>query len=228
MRYAWVTLFLLCMMSGDPAAAAGPATAGESLRPGTFLISTPHLRDPNFYQTVVLLVTYGKAGASGVIVNRPTDVPLAQALPHVEGIEKMSRPIYFGGPVNANQMLVLLRSDSPPPGAQKVLDNIYATGSLKILTETLQDRNPDKKVRVYAGYSGWAPRQLEAEIARGDWVTRDADPEAVFSEDPSKIWPAFFGNQDQIQIRFPKQGSVPNRGLIGSGWVTAMLPDRQK
>lgn len=208
MRCFSVTLFtLLCVISGAPTDAADPERVGEPLRQGAFLFSSPRLRDPNFLHTVVLLVTYGKEGASGLIINRPTDVPLDQALPDIKGIKKFLKPVYFGGPVSTNLMLALLRSDASLPGAQQVLDDVYVTANRKILMDVIRNQNPDKTIRIYAGYSGWAPGQLDREFARGDWISMDADPESVFSDDPSKIWPTFFENREKIQIRFSERGS---------------------
>lgn len=209
MRCFSVTLFtLLCVISGAPADAADPErVGGEPLRQGAFLFSSPRLRDPNFLHTVVLLLTYGKEGASGLIINRPTDVPLEKVLPDLDGIEKVSKPVYFGGPVSTNLMLTLLRSDASLPGARKVLDDVYVTASRKILMEALRNQNPDKQIRIYAGYSGWAPGQLDREFERGDWISMAADPESVFSEDPSKLWSTFFEDQGKIQIRFQEPES---------------------
>lgn len=209
MRYVTVTLFtLLCVTSAAPVDAVDPERVGGGpLRQGAFLVSSPHLRDPNFLQTVVLLVTYGTEGASGLIINRPSEIPLPKALPDIEGIEKLSQPVYFGGPVNLNLMLALLRADASLPGAQNVLADIYFTTNRKTLTDALRNRNPGKTIRVYAGYSGWGPGQLDHEFARGDWIVMDADPDSVFSEDPSKLWSSFFENREKIQIRFPKPAS---------------------
>jgi putative transcriptional regulator len=204
MRYILIALFtLLRVMSGDPARAAGPGPVGEPLRQGGFLISSPGLIDPNFLHTVVLLVSYGSEGAVGLIINRPSDVPAEKALPDVDGIKKFSKPVYFGGPVGMDLLRVLLRSDAPLAGTQRVLDDIYATGSRTILTDALRAPDPGRKVRIYSGYAGWTPGQLDREFARGDWISMDADPEAVFSEDPSNLWSTFFENRGKIQIGFP-------------------------
>jgi len=219
-------LILIGIVPGVPADASDPVPTGEPLRPGIFLFSSPRLQDPNFLHTVILLISYGKEGASGLIINRPTEIPLVQAIPDLEGTEKFSKPIYFGGPVSTNLMMVLLRSDSSPEGARKVLGNIYFTASRKILTDALGNPDPDKKVRVYAGYSGWAPMQLDAEFVRGDWVIMDADPGAVFSEDPSKIWPAFFEHEGKIQIRFPEP--IPDGGAVGAAWIPTGFPYGRK
>jgi len=219
-------LMLAGIVPAIAADASGPDRTGEPLRAGIFLLSAPRLHDPNFFHTVVLLVTYGKEGASGLIINRPTEVPLVKALPDLEGTEKLSKPIYFGGPVSTNLMLVLFRSNSSLEGARNVLGDIYFTASRKILTDALGNPDPDKKVRVYAGYSGWAPMQLDAEFVRGDWVIMDPDPGAVFAEDPSKLWSAFFESRGKIQIRFP--GPVPGGGEIGPTWVPTVFREGQK
>jgi len=224
MRSIWTVLFAVSLLSADAALAGGPHRTGDPLSAGSFLLASPHLRDPNFSQTVVLLLTYGKEGASGLIVNRPTEIPLNRALPHVDGVDKLSRPLYFGGPVGTDRMIALLRSDTPLPEAKNVLERIYFTASMKNLTDALQGANPDQTVRVYAGYSGWAPMQLDREFARGDWVTMEADPDAVFSEDPSSIWSAFFESRDKIEIRLPETAPRFQPPRFGPGPVAVLLP----
>ncbi|MBI3609546.1 MAG: YqgE/AlgH family protein [Nitrospirae bacterium] len=202
MRLA-ICLTVLCLAVGGPAAASDLSRPTESLKPGTFLFSAPQLRDPHFFHTVVLLVTYGAEGASGLVINRPTDISPGRAFPDLKGIEKLLKPVYFGGPVNQSLILALLRTESLPDGAQKVVDHIYVTASRKALADALQNRDPDKKVRVFFGYAGWGPGQLDREYGNGDWVVRDADPEAVFSEDPSTVWDVIMERREKIQIRTP-------------------------
>lgn len=180
------------------------------LKPGIFLFAGPDLRDPNFFQTVVLLIHYEKAGAMGVIINKPTEIPLEEVLPDVEGIQKQSLPIYLGGPVSKDHMLALLRSDKPPQGSIKVFKDVYYTGSKDVLIEMLQKQSSNKNVRVYAGFAGWAPGQLEYEVSRGDWVISYADADMIFSEDPSMVWPEIFKIQEQIEIRNPQNNRTPN------------------
>src|SRR3990172_7456991 len=95
------------------------------LRPGVFLVATPALEDSNFIHTVILLVSYGKDGTVGLVINRPSGISLQRVLPDLKGIEKRSLPLYLGGPVSRNSLYVLFTSDHPPPGAQKVFDRIY-------------------------------------------------------------------------------------------------------
>ncbi len=172
-----------------------------SLKQGVLLFAIPELRDPNFFQTVVLLIDYEKEGAMGVIINKPTEVSLDEVLPDVEEIQGQSLPVFFGGPVDQNHMIVLLRTDNPPKKTLKVFKDVYFTGSKDVLVERLKKHDSHDKVRVYAGYAGWTAGQLEHEVSRGDWVISNADADMVFSEDPSTIWPQIFKIQEEIEIR---------------------------
>jgi putative transcriptional regulator len=183
------------------------------LRQGVFLFAVPELRDPNFHQTVVLLINYEPGGAMGVIINKPTEIPLDEALPDIQGTEGHPLSLYFGGPVTPNRMLVLLRSDKPVRGALKVFKDVYYTGSKYLLEETLKEQDSHRKLRVYAGYAGWAPGQLDNEVNRGDWVISPADPDMIFSNDPDKIWPEIHKIQEQIEIHNPSRTrkKIPER-----------------
>jgi putative transcriptional regulator len=202
---AWYGLaaFLIgvCALAALPASAIDENRFVTQLKAGVFLFAVPELRDPNFLHTVVLLVKYEKQGATGLIINRPMEIPLDEVLKDIEGIEGVTLPLYFGGPVSRERMLVLLRSPKPPQGAEKVFEDVYFTLSRDALIETLKSQNPDKVLRVYAGYAGWGAGQLDHEIRRGDWVVAKADPEKVFTEDPTEIWPEIFKIRQQIEVR---------------------------
>jgi len=106
-------------------------------------------------------------------------------------------------------MIVLLRTNKPPKKTLKVFKDVYFTGSKDVLVETLKKHDSHEKVRVYAGYAGWAAGQLEHEVSRGDWVISNADPDIIFVEDPSKIWPQIFNLQEEIEIRNPSSHEPP-------------------
>lgn len=156
-----------------------------ALSAGRFLVAGQHLRDPNFAQTVVLLLDYGERGARGVIINRRTDVKLATVFPRITGLRQRPDTVYLGGPVGRNQLLVLLRSDKPRAAAEHVVDDVYVSTNRRVLVDAL---NRAAAVHVYAGYAGWAPGQLDREVARGDWHVLPADVERVFSEAPGAVW----------------------------------------
>lgn len=178
------------------------------LKQGVFLLAVPELRDPNFSRTVILLTHYDKESAMGVIINRPTDVPLKKALPDVEGMEGVSLSVFFGGPVSRNLLLAIFRPNDPPQGAQKVFDGIYYTGNKNTLLDAIRNLKADKKVRVYAGYAGWGPGQLDREVMRGDWIVMSPDAEMVFSENPSDVWDEMSKSREQIEVRVD-----PGKGL---------------
>ena len=170
------------------------------LKQGVFLVATPHLTDPNFLHTVVLIVSYGKEGALGLIINRPAYIRLRQLLPDIEGIEKITTPLYIGGPVGRDNINILFTSDKPLDGAQIVFGNLYVTGRKDVIIPVLQNHEPDSKVRAYAGFAGWAPGQLEHEISRGSWITIEADLKTIFTDDPFRIWPSIFTIPEEIMI----------------------------
>lgn len=173
-------LVLLCL-----SIAMAQTAPQAALSAGRLLIAGEHLRDPNFAQTVVLLLNYGDRGARGVIVNRRSDVKLATVFPRISGLHQRPDTAYLGGPVARNQLLVLLRSDGPRPGAEHVVDGVHVSTSRQVLVEAL---NRAAAVRVYAGYAGWAPGQLDREVARGDWHVLPADADTVFSDTPGEVW----------------------------------------
>jgi putative transcriptional regulator len=133
----------------------------------------------------VLLVDYDENGALGVVLNRPSDVPLIAALPEVEELRKRKDLVFLGGPVARDRMVLLLRAAAAPPQSIKVFDQVYATGSLSALRSSIGHNEP---VRAYAGYAGWGPGQLDAEVARGDWLIGPADSKAIFDDPPTAMW----------------------------------------
>jgi putative transcriptional regulator len=159
------------------------------LAKGKFLVASRRLQDPNFKETVVLLVDYGLEGAMGVVINRPSTVRLSAVFPDIEELKARKDTIYVGGPVAVNQMLMLIRSASVPEESQEITREVYISSSWKVLERLMKSASKDEKFRLFAGYAGWAPNQLDLERSRGDWYILKADPEAVFTQNPSELWP---------------------------------------
>ncbi|HZR47277.1 MAG TPA: YqgE/AlgH family protein [Candidatus Manganitrophaceae bacterium] len=156
----------------------------QEIARGKLLIAMPMLNDPNFRQTVVLLCEYGSEGALGVVVNRPTEVPVSTLIddfPNLAGTER----VYAGGPVAKNGMLILCRGASEE---SPVVDGVFVAKDLESL-KTPGALGPDGEVRCYLGYAGWSPGQLEAEIESGAWQTLPADSTLIFDADPAALWP---------------------------------------
>ncbi len=156
---------------------------------GRFLIASRQLLDPQFAETVVLLIEYNQHGAMGVIINRPSELKLSAVLPEIEVLRQRPDTIYLGGPVAKNQLLLIIRTSSPPEGSRLVFKDIHLSSSQAVIQRMIKNPEGEERFRVYAGYAGWAPGQLDNEIATGGWHVLRADAETVFDKSASEIWP---------------------------------------
>jgi len=161
---------------------------------GSLLVALPALVDPNFAQSVVLLLDHDEDGTLGVILNRPTDVLAADVLPSVALLNGSVAPVFAGGPVapqNAIAVGALQVQEPDPLWFRRVFGDI---GLVDV--EALEDGSADVgEVRVYAGYAGWSPGQLEAELAEGAWYVLPLLRSDVFSAEPLDLWRAVFRRQ---------------------------------
>jgi putative transcriptional regulator len=200
-------------LTSNPSIPASPllVQSREDPAKGMFLIADQKLQDPNFSQTVVLLLDYGDHGAMGLVVNRPTDVALFRVFPDMEGLRGRAETLFFGGPVDLDKVFILIRSDSQPSSDIPVIKNLYLSGNTDALEQIFNDTQ--REARVYAGYAGWAPQQLDAEIARGDWTVVPADAQTVFDAVPAEIWQKLM-NRGKIRSVEVQPRSWSNRHLI--------------
>jgi len=192
-RYCRTALLALLVLAAG-AHAQSPPTA-------VFLVARPGMPDPNFRESVVLVVQSERAEATGVIINRPTNRSLAELLPS-ERFEAFTDPIFFGGPVAQQGLFALFQSARYSGSAVPMLPGIY----FAVLPDSVDAlvSKPPEKIRFFSGYSGWAPGQLQAEIDRGDWLIVDADAKTVFQRDTSRLW------QDMVQrARAVRAGAAP-------------------
>lgn len=155
---------------------------------GVFLVAKPGLQDRNFSETVILVTQTADSSTVGVILNRPTNLNLRQFLPESAALENYREPVFFGGPVMRQALVALFHAEEPPAApAFHVLKNLYLTMHPDNILPLLADRS--QQYRLYAGFSSWAPRQLESEFARDGWYLLPADPQAVFRGDSQDLWP---------------------------------------
>ena len=166
-----------------------PAAAAESMANGIFLVARRDMRDPNFKEAVVLVTQPQRGGPFGVIINRPLDYQLSEVFPEQEALKNRKDVLYFGGPVAREGLVFLVRVPKPPPRAVPVLQDVYFTSDPDWIEGLLKRPDPTRGLRVYAGYSGWGPGQLQNEISRGDWHVLPADAETIFEKNFSRIWP---------------------------------------
>src|SRR5712691_12770789 len=150
-----------------------------------FLVARPGMPDPNFRESVVLVTQDERGQATGVIINRPTDRSLAEMLPS-ERFKSFTEPIFFGGPVAPQGLFAVFQADRFSGAAVTMLPGLYLAVAPDSIDALLN--KPPPKIRFFAGYSGWAPGQLRGELDRGDWLVVDADADAVFLKDTSRLW----------------------------------------
>ena len=179
-RWAGVLLLLTLVLS--------PALRSQGLAAGRILIATREVADPSFAQTVVLLTRYGRNGAMGLILNRPSDIPLSVALEGIEQTKGRSDPIYIGGPVGRSGALALLRARAAPPGAARVLDGLFLISDREGLAEALKTKATPGSLRVYLGYAGWGAGRLEAEVTGRMWHVITGTAGMVFDPYPGSLW----------------------------------------
>jgi putative transcriptional regulator len=150
----------------------------------------PQLKDPNFEQTVVLLCEHSEDGALGVVVNRPTPFLLGQIYEgqDVEGTGSADQPILYGGPVQPEMGFVLYEGRAYE-GSTTVVGGLQLSTSMDVLRDIAAEKGPERFLFAL-GYAGWAPDQLEEEIARNDWLVVPADPELLFRVSPDELWTA--------------------------------------
>jgi len=176
----------------------------ESLR-GSLLIAAPQLLDPNFRRTVVLIADQNDEGAMGVILNRPSGMTIADAAPDLEDYIGAEAPIFAGGPVQPTAGVILAEvTEAEDP----IVEDIVLVPGLGELSDL---EGMTGRTRVFAGYAGWGPGQLDGELEREDWIVEPALPSDVFSETPDSLWGAVLerkGGQYALLARMPDDPSV--------------------
>lgn len=162
-----------------------PKVIQEPPATGKFLVASAELLDPNFAETVVLLVDYNSEGALGVIVNRPTDTLVSEVMPELEAMSDRSDRIWLGGPVAQWQLVMLARSEGELAEGRLVMGDLYFTASRSALESVLAEQ---REFRLYVGYAGWSAGQLDQEIERGGWRVLSAEISMVFDKAPLDLW----------------------------------------
>jgi putative transcriptional regulator len=157
----------------------------DSLR-GNLLIAAPGLVDPNFWRTVVLVGEHSEEGALGVVLNRSSETPVDEAVPELAVLAGEMGDVHVGGPVQPSAVVVLAEFDEPPDSEALVIESV---GFLPAEIE------PDmlgvlRRARVYVGYAGWGPGQLDDELDEGSWIVEPALAEDVFTDEPDGLWSA--------------------------------------
>jgi len=171
-------VFAACLL---PAAASADPPPAK----GRLLVATEQIDGDIFMQTVILLLHYDETGAMGLVVNRPTEVGMDELVADDDDIAAYAGPIYWGGPVQMNSLRALMKEDSAPEGAENIVDSVYLAPLNDAPEIALNDAS---RLRLFMGFAGWAPGQLDNEIAIGSWHVVPASDDVVFSKDPGQLW----------------------------------------
>jgi putative transcriptional regulator len=158
---------------------------------GQLLVATPEMRDPRFAESVIYMVRHNKDGAMGLVINRPMAKGPIKDLLKGFGIEYEEAEgeiiIHYGGPVSPDMGYVLHSDDVMLDDSRRVKNGIAVTGNAKLIEEMARGNGPRQSL-VILGYAGWAPGQLEGELAAGAWHVVPADSEFVFREKADQKW----------------------------------------
>jgi len=171
--------------------ASWPTTAEEA-KPLTaiLLVAQGELRDPNFADSVVLVMNHLGPAPVGLVVNRPTEIPVSHLFPDLKRLTSLHDKVYFGGPVQIGSVWFLFRAARAPEHAIQAFSGIYLSTNRDLLLQLLARDKPMDNLRIFIGHAGWAPGQLESEIERGAWTLERADADAIFKGKSEHPWPA--------------------------------------
>lgn len=183
-----VLLFLCVVAVSSPQ----PLAAGESgYLKGQLLVATPELGDPNFVETVILMIEHDESGAMGLVINRPlAKGPIADLLKGLGAESEDAQGeivLHYGGPVEPGKVFVLHSNDYADKETTVVESGLAVTTDVEVVRAIARGKGPRQSIFIL-GYAGWAPGQLEAEIKAGGWFSIPAEAKIIFDGDPKTKW----------------------------------------
>ncbi|MEO2053847.1 MAG: YqgE/AlgH family protein [Nitrospira sp.] len=210
-------ILLALILSGEKsrAVASGPSSLSLDSRPdlkiirtfntnllrGVFIVADPRIIDPNFSRTVVLLIHNEEDGSTGLIINRPTSASLSEQFPAIKEHLTPSDRVFKGGPVLPKTLTLLFQTKTPPAGMIPVLNNTYVSREMRLMADLPMSTILDRRFRVFSGYAGWGPGQLQAEIVRGDWRVVRTGADIIFEGSADIIWEEMFGRSQERSVQ---------------------------
>jgi putative transcriptional regulator len=163
-------------------------SSDEATLAPVLLLSMPQMLDPNFARTVVLLAEYGKHGAFGLVVNRMMAEPAHEVIRAEPPMDiRKDVHLYVGGPVEPNRAWVLTTQRELDGDALEITDGVYLSAAPHLIRHTLQS-SPDPQVRIVVGYAGWAPGQLDEELASSSWLMAPVQTDLLFDIPVERMW----------------------------------------
>lgn len=179
----------------------------ESLR-GKLLVASPALGDPNFARSVVFITEHSAEGAMGIVLDKPSETAVSELAPQLDEVAGPDAPVYVGGPVQPAALVVLAEFSDPAAAAWIVVADV---GFASAFVEMDDLARSVRRARVYAGYSGWGPGQLEGEMEVDSWIVEAPLPPELFPDEPEALWGAVLarkGGQYALVARMPADPSM--------------------
>jgi putative transcriptional regulator len=186
----------------------------EDLAQGKILIMQRDAPDPLFAHSVIVLARYDRTGALGLMIHYRSTLTIQQVLSGIKGAEKRVDPLFVGGPVELKVAMALLRSHSPPEDSIHVAGNLYLLSSKQSIGAALSAGRKASEFRVFLGYTGWGPGQLEREVRLNGWYIFNYDENLVFDEHPETLWKRLIEKSELLKVLL----SLPT-GMI-SRWLS--------
>jgi len=183
LRLSGILLFTLLVSGG-----VTPSIGGERQVLGFFLVASEDMLDPRFKEAVILVTPHHRGEVVGVVVNKPSETAVSTLFPKSDLKDEHSRQLYFGGPISKQSLLFLIRSKKQPKASLRIFDDVFLSADSTVLEQVMRHPKPFAGLRVFSGYSGWKPGQLEAEVKKGYWHLREVDTEILFNTEPGLIW----------------------------------------
>jgi len=176
-----IALLLAAVATGAAPPVTTPAT-------GLLLVAARDMADPRFHRTVILLARHDESGSLGLVLNRPANLSVGEAVPPLAATAASEQRLFLGGPVGIERVLYLVRRPLAPRETSAVIDDVYLGGAQTTLMELLAEPpGEDLRLRIFAGHAGWSAGQLASELARGIWHLLPATPGEVFAA-PEGLW----------------------------------------
>ena len=175
---------------------------------GKLLIAGPSLLDPNFWRTVVLVIEHTGDGALGLVLNRPSETTVGEAVPQLETLIDVHEQLFIGGPVQPSSVIVLGEFEDPTDAALLAFDDVGVLGTGASPQETEAGL---RSGRAFVGHAGWGPTQLDDEIERGDWILEPARLDDAFTGRADQLWSSVLtrkGGNYALIARMPPDPSV--------------------
>lgn len=204
---------LLLILSALGVVAGNPCWGAEKPKATLlFLVARHPIVDPFFEKSVVLMVPLkGEPLIVGLIVNKPTGMPLLKLFPQSPALKNRPETAYLGSPVDMGDPALVFHAPKPPKQAVLLYDDVYLTLDPQFISVLLQDPKQTGDLRLFLGRAQWAPEQLQGEALRGSWYSLRAEGEVIFDRDSEHLW-------NRLHDRARPHSNVENRMVQPPTW----------